>query len=299
MKETDMSNSLIPFTKDAMEAELRVILFMQASHIAHTGNRKTAFEFLGVECEFDPSNDGSEQDSVVGNLDLTRFDATRYLTIAYDYAFQIGHYRAYDVAEHFDILGFDYGVPKCSNCGVCSPYYLPDSKCRHVVDKAIGRWYLEGKEDASLNIRHLSVLAGMKEGAVRNSLSTEKIKTEGSPASLRSEVALEWLKKRKGFIPSRFDDDREAIWRGDARSLLMSKGFQSAITTILSELKLTPEEATAKAGLPQGYVSNLLTGTYGLDEIDQLQRIGVALGLDVPHFVGKAVEAALRRRVEG
>ena len=78
----------LPFSKDEMEAELREILFIQASQIAHLGSEKAAFEFIGFEYDFSPvcGPDKSDFDKV----DLARFAAKSYLDEAYDYAFQVG-----------------------------------------------------------------------------------------------------------------------------------------------------------------------------------------------------------------
>jgi hypothetical protein len=288
-----MGNSMVPFTKDEMEAELREIYAAQASHIAHVGNNEAANIFLGFEWEFSPWED--TLDEVASKIDLTRFKATEYMSVAYDYAFQVGHFRAYDECVHMDVIGFDCGVPAYASCGIGPAYrHRPDSKCRHVVDMAMARWYLDGNEDVSaLSIRQLAVLAGMKEGAVRNSLSSEKIKTEGSPASVSMEIAREWLKKRKGFIPSIFEDCSKEQWQADAR-ILLAGDFVTAMENILARLQLKPEEAANKADVPLEYFVSLLGGKHGSDNISNLQRVAVALDLDAPQFVGRAIEVALR-----
>jgi hypothetical protein len=188
----------LPFSKDEMEAELREILFIQASQIAHVSSEKAALEFIGFQYDFSPfcGPDKSDFDRV----DLARFAAKSYLAEAYDYAFQVGTCWGYSEYENHNIVAFTAGVTPAAAYGDPSPFLSSDSKCAHVVDMAIGRWNLETGND--LTIRQLALLAEMKEGAVRNSLSTEKIKTHGKPVSIAADIALEWLKKRKGFTPT-------------------------------------------------------------------------------------------------
>jgi len=281
----------LPFSKDEMEAELREILFIQASQIAHVGSEKAAFEFIGFEYDFSPvcGPDKSDFDKV----DLARFAAKSYLDEAYDYAFQVGKCWGYSEYENHNIVAFAEGVTPTAAYGDPSPFLSPDSKCAHVVDMAIGRWSFETGND--LTIRQLALLAGMKEGAVRNSLSTEKIKTHGKPVSIAADVALDWLKKRKGFTPTRVEENRQAFWVTHTRSLLTAARLAPGMQAILEDLKLTPEAAAEKAGVPFDSVRRLLTDTHESAQIEDFQKIGAALDLDVPYFVGQAVEAALRR----
>lgn len=297
-----MNRTPIPFTKDEAYDELRVMLLAMASNIFHFGNAKLAYEFIGFEYDFDPADtaDEIEREYALKRIELSRFKAAEYLSIAYDYAFQVGHFKSFDETSEFDVIGFRLGVPVGANNGELMEFHLDNgqtSKCRHVVDMAMARWYLDdvhGRGDP-LTIRQLALLAGMKEGAVRNSLSAEKIKTEGSPASVPGNIALEWLKKKKGFIPSRLEGDSGERWRWEARTLLATQQFDMAMENILAKLKLTPETTAEKAGVPVKYVTQVVAGTHDIDNLDGLRKIGAALDLDIPHFVGKAVEVALMR----
>jgi hypothetical protein len=281
----------LPFSKDEMEAELREILFIQASQIAHVSSEKVALEFIGFQYDFSPvcGPDKSDFDRV----DLARFAAKSYLNEAYDYAFQVGKCWGYSEYENHNVVAFTEGVTPAAAYGDPSPFLSSDSKCAHVVDMAIGRWNLETGND--LTIRQLALLADMKEGAVRNSLSTDKIKTHGKPVSIAADIALEWLKKRKGFTPTRVEENNQAFWVTHTRSLLTAGRLAPGMRAILEDLKLTPEAAAEKAGVPFDSVRRLLADTHDCDQIEDFQRIGAALDLDVPYFVGQAVEAALRR----
>ncbi|MFA1624676.1 hypothetical protein ACDY96_18220 [Rhizobium mongolense] len=128
---------------------------------------------------------------------MGRFDVTRNLNVAYDYAFQTGAHWIFGLDEDFEIAAFGQGVNYCSFEGAVSPYHYDDSKVRHVVDMALGRFKLEREDD--LTIRELALLAGMTEAAVRNSLSKESIETQGKPAKVSSDIAVMWLQGRRGF----------------------------------------------------------------------------------------------------
>ena len=141
-----------------------------------------------------------------------------------------------------------------------------------------------------MSVRQLALLAGMSEAAVRNSLSAEKIR---SPVD--AEAALTWLKARKGFTPTRTEDNQKAFWTVHTSSLLGAKRIGRSIQSILADLKLTPEAAAKKAGVPLDAIQDLIEEKHLGENLDELKKIGAALKLDVPHFVGRAVEAALRR----
>lgn len=277
-----------PFTKDEMGSELREILFIQASQIAHAAREEAAWAFLGYECEFNPAR--STQPGEIEKIDLSRFAAWGYLSAAYDYAFQVGRCWGYGESENHDIVAFAEGItPRAAN-GDPSPFLDPQSKCRHVVDLAIGRWSLEAGDGRELTVRQLALLAGMSEAAVRNSLSAEKIRTPVDP-----EVALRWLAGRKGFVPTRTEENRQAFWAVHTCSLLAAARFGRGLQTILSDLQLTPEAAAEKAGVKPEIVQALIAEQHSSANIDALLKVAAALNLDAPYFVGQAIEAALRR----
>lgn len=287
---TKISSNQAPFAKDEMEAELREIVFVQASQIAHVGSQRAAAEFIGFDFDFSPVAAIDRAD--INRVDLARFAALHHLSLAYDYAFQCGHPWGYEEYDNHNIAALSEGITPYAANGDRSPYLAPESKCRHVIDMAMGRWCLE--TDRNLTIRQLSLLAAMTEAAVRNSLSNEKIETKSKPASVAADLAIKWLSARRGFIPTKEAENRQKYWLARTRHLLASPRIGAGLQTILTDLELTPEAVARKAGVPSDSVQKLLAGAPADQNIEELRKIGEVLDLDVPYFVGQAVEASLR-----
>jgi hypothetical protein len=288
----NMPTAMPPFTKDEMEAELREILFIQASQISHAGITQAAIDFIGFEFDFSPVNTPVEAD--FAKIDLTRFSARAYLTTTYDYAFQVGESWMFSEDDNHNIIAFAGGVTPEASYGDPSPFLAPGSRCRHVIDMAVGRWNLESDDSRDLTIRQLALLASMTEAAVRNSLSTEKIRTRGKPVAVSPQVAGQWLKARKGFVPTQHKKNRQAFRVAHTRSLLAAPRLPSGVQILLSDLSMSPETLAEKAKVPIGFVTSLLEGKIDISDLNALQRIGAALDVDVPYFVGQSIEASLR-----
>ena len=281
-----------PFSKDEMLAELRIILLVQASHIAVVGGQEATFAFLGFPLD-DFINSGLDWKEAE-KIDLSRFDITRVFDVAYDYAFQVGVYWDFEIDLELSV--FEGGVPHYDGSGTQNPFYSDGSKCRHVLDMALGRFYLD--QQTNLSIRRLSLLANMTEAAVRTSLSSEGIKTEGKPASLPADVALEWLGRRRGFTPTRKDEAVEAVGAAYFRALSASGPFEKALQTSMGYREISVAEVAEGTGLDIGFIRALVDGPQSTGDIDALRRIADFLKLDVPLFVGKAIEAWLRHQTE-
>jgi hypothetical protein len=186
------------------------------------------------------------------------------------------------------------GVTPEASYGDPSPFLAPDSRCRHVIDMATGRWNLECDDSRDLTIRQLALLAGMTEAAVRNSLSTEKIRAQGKPVAVSPRVAAQWLKARKGFAPTQHEKNRQAFHVAHTRNLLAAPQLSAGIRVLLSELSMTPEALAEKAKVPVEIVTSLLESRVDIYDLKALQKIGAVLDVDVPYFVGQSIEASLR-----
>ncbi|WP_395517810.1 hypothetical protein [Pseudorhizobium flavum] len=281
----------IPFTKEAMMEELKEILFIQASQIAVVLDSDEASRFLGVEIESwnDTLHDDDRQ-----KIDLKRFNIRRVLDRAYDYAFQTGAYWQYDGDDDYELDAFNRGVTPFSFEGTRSPFLADDSKVRHVAEMALARRELE--KGWGISIRGLSLLAGMTEPAVRNSLSKEGIQTQGKPASVESETALKWLSERRGFIPTQREEAETKSREQHVDFLLGYHEFPAALAAIVNA---TPgfdlQQASVVTKIPQDLIQGMINGDKNTLEIDVLQRLGSQLNVpDVPKFVAKAIEHALR-----
>lgn len=278
-----------PFTKEEFAREVREHLYIQASQIAHACSDDAAAAFLGFPSEFSAA--GSIDHDAFSRIDLSRFPAWNYLSVAYDYAFQVGNSWHYNEDVHTDVVALSNGMSIAAISGEDSPYMNPNSMCRNVIDRAIGRFYLEEWQQQTLTVRQLALLADMSEAAVRNSLSAEKIKTP-----VESEIARIWMRARKAFVPTKSEEHREAFWKVHTRSHLNASRFSDGLATVIGEMGLTNEEIARRAGVPQATVRMLLDGPSGLPDLSEMRQLGEALNLDVPHFVGQATEAALRKQ---
>ena len=182
-----------PFTKNEMMAELKRAMLVQANQIAHAGNLSFAVAFMGFEplnLTYPYCEDAAEQ------VDLSRFSATTYLDQAYDYAFQVGRYWDFGDDTAQDVNEFILGANPQASDGDPSPLANLEGLCRRVADTAFGRWKMSKGYD--LTVRELALLGQMKEAAVRNSLSKERIAIERGEIDHADAVA--WLKERRDFV---------------------------------------------------------------------------------------------------
>lgn len=274
-----------PFEKEAMMMELRRVMLAQANQIAHGGSRAFAAAFIGFEtdspcpyCEDDPAR-----------VDLARFNATGYLDLAYDYAFQVGQYWRFGDEEARELTGFLRGANAYFSNRNPSPLANPDGLCRRAAETAFGRWKLQAGHN--LTVRELTLLGRMKEAAVRNSLSKERIAIERG--EVENAVAAAWLRPRRDFTPTRLEESHKERWAAHARALLERRGFAEGFMSVLVGYEITADQLATKAGVSSVFVKALQHGTPTLD-LDALRRVGEVLDLDAPHFVGVAVQAALR-----
>lgn len=275
-----------PFEKDAMMAELRRAMLVQANQIAHAGAPDFATAFMGFEtanwlypyCEDDPQK-----------VDLGRFSATSYLDQAYDYAFQVGQYWRFGDDTAQDVNEFIRGAnPKASN-GDPSPLANPEGLCRCAANTAFARWKL--KETYNLSVRELALLSSMKEAAVRNSLSKERIAIDKGEVNF--ELAFAWLNERRDFVPTRTEEGHKKRWMSGSRAMLDAGDFAEVFGKLLRGYPMSVAELAAKAEVEAAFTEALAAGRPKPD-LAALLRVGDALDLDAPHFAGIAVQVALR-----
>ncbi|CAH0266486.1 hypothetical protein [Roseomonas sp. CECT 9278] len=282
-----------PFTKNQMFNELKLVVRAMANHIAAYGSAEAAEVLAGFRSD-NAAYPYAEDDP--NCFDLARFRVTAYMDIAYDYAFQTGNPERFGDDRAQDINEFRQSAVQQSSTGDRSPMGIPDSKCRIVTDLAFARWQLEQEFD--LTVRELALLAGMTEPAVRNSLSNENIKMEtarrpGEPGKLDGAVAYAWLRKRRGFIDSRDPSTRRLNRVGEFRAMLREQGLSRAFTAALNDSDCSADLLAERASVAPAFLEALAAGKPPLD-LKAAQRVGSAMGFDVPSFVGAVVEAALR-----
>jgi DNA-binding XRE family transcriptional regulator len=152
----------------------------------------------------------------------------------------------------------------------------------------MGRWNIE--DGNPLTIRQLALLARMKEAAVRNALSKERIAIESGKVD--PETALAWLRQRRDFVPTRKDEANRERWARSCQSALENQDFGTAFTAMLRDFPMTREALAAKAEVDEEFIDALLAGR-PIPDLERLRSVGEALDLDAPHFAGAAVRAVL------
>jgi hypothetical protein len=278
--------------KDAVMEELKKLLCVQAGHIALTGSTEAAVAFIGFESDAGsyPYEIGMDEWKKV---DLSRFKIQWRMSAAYDYAFQCGEYWHFDTSHAEDIRAFVGGIPPYDITGSGYIFMSQDGLCRRIADTAYARWNLTDGND--LTVRELSLLANITESATRTALSREGI--SAPEGTLSNDQALDWLRGRRGFIPTKSPDtsvkDQAFFWSEFA---FRQFGLATALSRLITDwLKTTPEKIQQKAEVSKEFIAALMAGHPVLD-LDALQRVGRVLEIDVPQFVGLAVQEALRAR---
>lgn len=314
---SDDQGAAIPFTREDMLLELRELLLIEACRIDLMRGPKATEAFIGFTLDLDGLNSENSDfftrlDEASKKIELHNFALTRNFELAYDYAFQIGSWASYDEAIDTRLGSVAQSFP--SFWGVVgrmiehSPYHLENSKCRHVVDMASARLRLFVLGEG-LKIRQLALLANMKEPAVRNSLSSDGIKTEGKRGLVDAERALTWLSDRRGYIPTKAIVEQSRDIPEYTARVLQENNFADALRLFAQEQGVwrpgdsLTEAVTRASSVDSKFVQQLVDGVPALItsnnaapsiDIDSISRVGRALNIDVPKFVASAVELALR-----
>lgn len=286
------------FSKEQMLDELRTIFLFEADHVLISSGPKKAEAFIG----FPPGDKGEYVHEAASKVDLSLFaDITASFERAYEFAFNRSRLNTFGEEKVQDLQAFMEGTPRIggiSSAGEQHRFMTPDGYCRMVADAALARWKLEwaGDDSAAFTTRELALLANMSEGAVRMAISDKsenrlRAISGSKPVAVEFDEAKRWLSGRRGFIPwpERAADDRfltRAIRDAEtpkvlARLIHQVAGFEPA------------EKLADKLGWRAADVQPWLDGTFSFDA-DRADQIGRALQLDVPMFVGKALEVTLR-----
>lgn len=286
------------FSKEQMLDELRTIFLFEADHVLISSGPSKAEAFIG----FPPGDEGEYVHEAPSKVDLSLFaDITASFERGYDFAFSRSRLNTFGEHEVQDLLVFMDGTPRSGgihSAGETHRFMTSEGYCRTVADAVFARWKLEwsGDDSASFSTRELALLANMSEGAVRMAISD---KSDGrlraipgsKPVAIALDEAKRWLSGRRGFIPwpERAADDRlltQAIRGAETpkalgRLLHQVAEFQS------------PDKLAAKLGWAAEDVQAWLDGTFAFDA-ERAREIAKSLQLDVPMFVGKAIEVTLR-----
>jgi hypothetical protein len=302
--ETEMGR----FTKDEMLTELKVIFLFEADHVLISSGYDKAEAFIGFsavdEGEYVQQSASKVLESA-SKVDLALFsDITGSFERGYDFAFNRSRLNTFSEEEVQNLQAFMDGTPRTggvSSAGETHQFMTPDGYCRMVADAAHARWKLEWIADSSQKFtsRELALLANMTDGAVRMAISDKsenrlRAIPGSKPVAVEFDEAKRWLSGRRGFIPwpDHVEDDRfltRAIRDAETpkalgRLIHQLAGFEA------------PEKLAEKIGWTAEETKAWFDGNFAFD-LERARHLARVLELDVPMFVGKALEVS--ERTEG
>lgn len=298
-----MGKTMGRFNKEEMLDELRTIFLFEADHVLISSGETKAKSFIG----FPVGDQGEYLHEPPKKVDLALFsEITGSFQRGYEFAFNPSRLNSFEEHEVQDLLVFMNGTPRVGGIGSGGEthrFMTPDGYCRMVADTAFARWKLEWKSDGSepFSTRELALLANMTEGAVRMAISDKsdnRLKSiPGSkPVAVEFDEAKRWLSGRRGFIPwpDRPDDDQ--FLARAIRDAETPKAFGRLIHQV-ADFK-APDQLAQKTGLPAEEIKAWFDGTFVFDT-ERARNLAQSLELDVPLFVGKALEVSLRSTAGG
>lgn len=203
----------IPHDWPEVEVQVREAVIAMASILQTFGPRDdgaTVNAFLGQPVEIAGREWMSKEE--VKSIDITRHALQGHARAAWCYAYQLDGWEDFTPELWHEI-----------SCGLLSGgYALTDSEgeptgldfrndmpLRQVFETAIARWNWT-EHESDLTVRQLSLLSNMAETTVRSSLSKEGFRLDApntvdedrSSYTLSANDALQWLSRRRGFIPN-------------------------------------------------------------------------------------------------
>ena len=278
MKRDNIETFRLPFLLDEVLDELRMLVWCTASQVALLGRSELAETMIEPDADFGMSENPS---GYLPKIDLDAFDITKTVEEAYHFAFQVNDPGRFSADDWGDLMALVSGGVRHSWSGDMSPPWHEESKLRHVADMVQGRVSL--LTDGALSIRQLALLANMIEPAVRSSLSAEGIKTEGRPASLPAAIAMAWLRRRRGFVPTA--DGRTAQQLVTEHTVLGVRPFPDALKLLIASRQPLDNEVAKVAGIDPAFLEGLAQGVERNAGVQDLVKLAVALQIDPPIFV--------------
>ncbi|WP_322896150.1 MULTISPECIES: hypothetical protein [unclassified Yoonia] len=292
----------IPHDWPEIEAQVREAIIAMASILQTFGPQDdgaTVNAFLGQPVETAGKNHMSSEE--IDSIDITRHGLHRHARAAWCYANQLDGWEDFTGEHAFEIacglLHGGYALTDSENepTGLDPANDLP---LRRILQTAEARWFW-ANQDSELTVRQLSLLSNMSETTVRSSLSKEGFKLEPSSSPdedkssyrLSANDALQWLRKRRGFIPNAAgpSPDRQ---RKAARETLAdpSVPFPLALKRAAELIGLSD---TSGSGVDSGWYAGLVEGRKVAPDVAAL--VALADALDVPRadFAARGVRHLL------
>lgn len=304
----------IKFSREEMHQELRMALYQTVRCIRVISNEKVG-SVLFEGLDFKKPENGPlwllDADSVPDDFN---FDPKAWVVVdtmdrLYDYAIlgvaRLPIYRMADETEYTMAAAYVYDT---WNMKLVREMTMGDgvslAKCHHVAELGAARVALDGGEryfgfdrntpDSALTIREIALLAGMEESSVRNAAVKGKagaLKTfqEDGSTLVAREDALEWLKGRKGFVPTTFRDELGEIDLV-SHSFATLNEVDEFMDARLKTLGFTPERLAKRMKVsPKSMNVKSMFGLYfadgGARDQEALERLAGLLNISADVFV--------------
>lgn len=271
-----------------LRRELAATLIVQAKHIVlATDSPEQGAAYLGCN----PEEAGAE------TLDLSRFPIAAKIEALHAYAFAPTGDDLYDVNALHGMAHFLSSLPREDWDGSIHgfPRQGGPSAMADVLDAASARAALDGQEGSwtdHVSTRQLALLADITEGAVRNALSQGGAAgltaiPGAKPVRVSLDEARRWLPGRRGFRPTPTGPSDDPVMNERLRGFDRMEQLTDFVARHAARRSGSDEALGVDA-------ASWLAGSYVFDAV-AARRIATAIGADIPTFVGKAHELALRR----
>lgn len=282
-----------------IEAQVREAIIAMATILRHFGPEDDgAFvnTFLGQTVEIAGKNHMSTEE--IDSIDISRHGLYRHARAAWCYAYQVDGWEDFTSEDGYEIA-----------CGLLSGGYAMtdsegeptgldfrhDSPLRRVLEMGEARWFWN-YVDSDLTVRQLSLLSNMAETTVRSSLSKEGFKlepttTDKSSYRLSANDALQWLSKRRGFIPNAAGPSPDRQRKAACETLAdPSIPFPIALKRA-AELIGLPD--LSEAGLDSDWYAGLAEGRKVAPDVEALVALADALDVPCADFAARGVRHLL------
>jgi transcriptional regulator with XRE-family HTH domain len=316
------------FTKDAMLDEFKEIIFQYARGVSFATEPKAGYEILFEKIENDPDNydhyikfmsPESDAKSFSQSFSLDHFDSTKTIKQFYDY----GILGVCEVPFE-NIIGatewtFAYGLILDSSKSLLiseslNGEYVDANKCLFAARAFFARLVLDGAErvhlegnsppEDMLSISEVALLADLDERTVRNATSinaTNRLETAlaGSTICIPRLAAIEWLKNKRGFVPSTFGKSAFGNDFLERNSFVNASQAGEFVRMKREELNLDQSALSSadRVSLSKKDISNLESGKINISEKEFI-RIGETLELDGELFALRMLEVVKQEEIQ-
>lgn len=293
----------IPHDWPEIEGQVREAIIAMASILQTFGPQDegaTVTAFLGQQVEI--ANREWMSPEEIESIDIVRHAIHGHARAAWCYAYQLDGWKDF-TPEHWHeiscgLLGGGYALTD-SEGEPTGLDFRNDLPLRRILETALARWNWT-EHDSDLTVRELGLLSNMAETTVRSSLSKEGFRLEPpknigdesrSSYTLSANDALQWLGRRRGFIPNAIDPspDRHRI---AIREILADLSIPFP-TAVKRTAELAGLSVTNGSGIDPEWYAGLVEGLAVVPDVNALVALAAALDLPRADFAARGVRHLL------